>query len=45
MNWKEQTTRLDQNYKEPRFALEELLGIIPKDPKQPFDERDRGSYY
>jgi geranyl-CoA carboxylase beta subunit len=40
LNWKEQTTSLNQNYKEPRFAPEELLGIIPKDPKQPFDMKE-----
>ena len=40
LNWKEQTTSLNQHYKEPRFAPEELLGIIPKDPKQPFDMKE-----
>ncbi|RKG35897.1 acyl-CoA carboxylase subunit beta [Acinetobacter rongchengensis] len=40
LNWKEQTVTLDLAYKAPRYAEEELLGIIPKDPKQPFDMKE-----
>lgn len=40
LNWKEQTAQSTQNYKEPRYAAEELLGIIPQDPKQPFDMKE-----
>lgn len=27
-------------YKEPRYDTEELLGVIPSDPKQPFDMKE-----
>ena len=40
LNWKEQTKNLDQDYKEPRYSAEELLGIIPQNPKQPFDMKE-----
>ncbi|ENW80346.1 MULTISPECIES: acyl-CoA carboxylase subunit beta [unclassified Acinetobacter] len=40
LNWKEQTKSLDQDYKEPRYSAEELLGIIPQDPKQPLDMKE-----
>lgn len=40
LNWKEQTTSLNQDYKEPRYSAEELLGIIPQEPKQPFDMKE-----
>ena len=44
LNWKEQTKSLDQDYKEPRYSAEELLGIIPQDPEATFGyERNRGS--
>ena len=46
LNWKEQTKSLNQDYKEPRYLTEELLGIIPQDPKATFGyERNCGAYY
>lgn len=41
LNWKEQTAALPVGaFKEPRFDSEELLGIIPADPKQPFNMKE-----
>ena len=40
LNWKEQTEKLNVEYKEPRYSAEELLGIIPSDPKQPLDMKE-----
>ena len=40
LNWKEQTRSLNNNYKEPRYDVEELLGIIPNNTKQPFNMKD-----
>ena len=40
LNWKEQTHSLSESYKEPRYAIEELLGIIPTDPKQPLEMKE-----
>lgn len=41
LNWKEQVP-VDHTkaYKEPRYSQEELLGIIPVDPKQPLDMKE-----
>ena len=40
LNWKEQIKPVDVTYKEPRYDTEELLGVIPSDPKQPFDMKE-----
>ena len=40
LNWKEQVNTTKKQYQEPRYATEELLGIIPNNPKQPFDMKD-----
>jgi geranyl-CoA carboxylase beta subunit len=40
LNWKEQIQKFDVTYKEPRYDTEELLGIIPSDPKQPFNMKE-----
>lgn len=40
LNWKEQVNTTQKQYQEPRYATEELLGIIPNNPKQPFDMKD-----
>lgn len=40
LNWKEQTQKLKRDYPEPRYPAEELLGIIPANPKQPFDMKE-----
>ncbi|WP_312970392.1 acyl-CoA carboxylase subunit beta [Acinetobacter gerneri] len=40
LNWKEQTHPIIENYKEPRYPADELLGIIPANPKQPFDMKE-----
>ncbi len=40
LNWKEQTQSLNTHYKEPRYATEELLGLIPADPKQPLEMKE-----
>lgn len=40
LNWKEQTTTLKSDYQEPRYAIDELLGIIPADPKQPLNMKE-----
>jgi geranyl-CoA carboxylase beta subunit len=40
LNWKEHTKSLHLSYKEPRYDSEELLGLVPADPKQPFDMKE-----
>lgn len=40
LNWKEQVKIDTPEYKEPRYSAEELLGIIPSDPKQPLDMKE-----
>ncbi|OTG89905.1 acyl-CoA carboxylase subunit beta [Acinetobacter sp. ANC 3832] len=40
LNWKEQTKKIDLQFKEPRYSAEELLGIIPADPKQPLNMKE-----
>ena len=40
LNWKEQVSTITRTFKEPRYAMDELLGIIPANPKQPLDMKD-----
>jgi geranyl-CoA carboxylase beta subunit len=40
LNWKEQTSVNAENYLEPRYPIDEVLGLIPADPKQPFDMKE-----
>lgn len=40
LNWKEQVKLDIPEYKEPRYSADELLGIIPSDPKQPLDMKE-----
>lgn len=38
LGWNERMPRLEQRpYQEPLYDIEELLGIVPKDPKTPYD--------
>jgi len=43
LNWTENTTsffkKTQEDYKEPAFDVEEMNGLIPADPKKPFDIR------
>lgn len=40
LNWKDTAVSVPQDYAEPRYAMEDLLGLIPSDPKQPFDMKE-----
>lgn len=40
LNWKEQTTPHSAQYAEPRYDIDELLGIIPSQTKQPLDMKE-----
>ncbi len=40
LNWREQTASSPTDYAEPRYPIDELLGLIPADTKQPFDMRE-----
>ena len=45
LNWKEQLqpnqdNYLQPGYLEPRYPIDDVLGLIPADPKQPFDMKE-----
>ena len=41
LNWNEQLPWLpEQQFKEPLYPIDELLGLIPDDPKKPYDVRE-----
>ncbi|MCU0119266.1 geranyl-CoA carboxylase subunit beta [Pseudomonas sp. B2M1-30] len=41
LNWNEQLPWLPEpQYKEPLYPIDELLGLIPDDPKKPYDARE-----
>lgn len=40
LNWKEKTPATPTDYKEPRYPIDDLLGLIPADIKQPFDMKE-----
>ena len=40
LNWKEQVHPSTLSFNEPRYAIDELLGIIPADPKQPLEMKE-----
>ncbi|HEY4714380.1 MAG TPA: carboxyl transferase domain-containing protein, partial [Aquirhabdus sp.] len=40
LNWKEQTAATPTDYLEPRHPMENLLGLIPEDIKQPIDMKE-----
>lgn len=40
LNWREHTASSPSTYAEPRYPIDELLGLIPADTKQPFDMKD-----
>jgi geranyl-CoA carboxylase beta subunit len=40
LNWREQTVDTPKQYAEPRYPIDDVLGLIPSDPKQPFDMKE-----
>lgn len=40
LNWKETTPAIKRDYAEPLYPVEELLGLVPSDPKKPFDMKE-----
>ncbi len=40
LNWKEQTPQVGRDYAEPLYPADELLGLVPADPKKPFDMKE-----
>lgn len=40
LNWKEQTISASSDYLEPRYPIDDVLGLIPADTKQPFDMKE-----
>lgn len=40
LNWKEQMTPAQASYLEPRYPIDDVLGLIPADTKQPFDMKE-----
>ena len=40
LNWKEQTPQNSSDYLEPRYSIDDVLGLIPADTKQPFDMKE-----
>ncbi len=44
LNWKEQTAATPTDYLPPRYPIENLLGLIPEDIKQPIDMKEVIAY-
>ena len=40
LNWKETTPAVGQPYAEPLYPADELIGLVPSDPKKPFDMKE-----
>jgi len=40
LNWREQTSTHSEDYPEPRYPIDNLLGLIPSDIKKPFDMKE-----
>lgn len=40
LNWRETTPDVGCDYAEPLYPAEELIGLVPADPKKPFDMKE-----
>jgi geranyl-CoA carboxylase beta subunit len=40
LNWKETAPNIQREVVEPLYSAEELLGLVPNDPKKPFDMKE-----
>lgn len=40
LNWKETTPATHQEFADPLYPIDDLLGLVPCDPKKPFDMRE-----